>query len=257
MAVRRERHGAVEVLTIDRPEARNAIDPETTREFDEAFDELEANESVHVVVLTGAGDKAFCAGVDLKVQAAEGIAGVISEKGGFAGIVRRNFPKPLIGAVNGHALGGGLELLLACDLVVAADHARIGSTEVRFGQLADGGSLIRLPNRIPLAIAAELVLTGEPISAQRAADIGLVNAVVPAEQLLPKALELAELIARNSHKAVVLSKGLLYEAHGMRDEAAWELNDRYSEQIYVSDDWVEGPVAFVEKRKPRWASGAR
>jgi enoyl-CoA hydratase/carnithine racemase len=257
MAVRRERHGAVEILTIDRPEARNAIDPATTREFDDAFDELEADDSVHVVILTGAGDKAFCAGVDLKVQAAEGIAGVISEKGGFAGIVKRNFPKPLIAAVNGHALGGGLELMLACDIVVAADHARIGATEVRFGQLADGGSLIRLPNRIPLVLAAELVLTGEPVSAERAASMGLVNAVVPANELLGHALALADLIARNSPRAVVLSKGLLYEAHGVRDAAAWELNDRYSEQIYVTEDWVEGPVAFVEKRDPRWASGAR
>jgi enoyl-CoA hydratase/carnithine racemase len=255
MAVRRQRRGAVEILTIDRPAARNAIDPQTTREFDAAFDELEADDSVHVVILTGAGDDAFCAGVDLKVQAAEGIGGVISEKGGFAGIVRRNFPKPLVAAVNGHALGGGLELLLACDMAVCADHARIGATEVRFGQLADGGSLIRLPNRIPLAIAAELVLTGEPISAERAAHWGLVNAVVPATELLPAALALAELVARNSPRAVVLSTGLLYEAQSVRDDDAWALNDGYSEQIDTAADWVEGPAAFVEKRKPRWASG--
>jgi len=205
-----------------------------------------------VVVLTGAGDKAFCAGVDLKVQAAEGIAGVMSEKGGFAGIVQRDFPKPLIAAVNGHALGGGMELMLACDLAIAAEHALIGSTEVRFGQLADGGSLIRLPNRVPLAIAAELVLTGEPISAARAAHWGLVNAVVPGERLLEEALALAERIARNSPRAVELSKGLLYAALSVPDAEAWELNDRYSERIHATGDWVEGPVAFAEKRKPEW-----
>jgi enoyl-CoA hydratase/carnithine racemase len=254
MAVRRERRGAVEILTIDRPEARNAIDPETTDAFDAAFDELEADDEVQVVILTGAGDKAFCAGVDLKVQAAEGIARVISEKGGFAGIVQRNFPKPLIAAVNGHALGGGLELMLACDMAICADHALVGATEVRFGQLADGGSLIRLPNRLPLAIAAELVLTGEPISAERAAHWGLVNAVVPAAELMPKALELAELVARNSPRAVALSKALLYDAQSVRDADAWRLNDSYSEKIHVAADWVEGPVAFVEKRTPEWAS---
>jgi enoyl-CoA hydratase/carnithine racemase len=251
MAVRRERRGAVEILTIDRPEARNAIDPETT---DAAFDELEADDEVQVVILTGAGDKAFCAGVDLKVQAAEGIGRVISKKGGFAGIVQRNFPKPLIAAVNGHALGGGLELMLACDMAICADHALVGSTEVRFGQLADGGSLIRLPNRLPLAIAAELVLTGEPISAERAAHWGLVNAVVPGAELMAKALELAELVARNSPRAVALSKALLYEAQSVRDADAWQLNDSYSEKIHKAADWVEGPVAFVEKRTPEWAS---
>jgi enoyl-CoA hydratase/carnithine racemase len=253
MGVGRERHGSVEILTIDRPEARNAIDPETTRAFDEIFDELEADSEVRAVILTGAGDKAFCAGVDLKVQAAEGIAGVISPKGGFAGIVQRNFPKPLIGAANGHALGGGLELLLACDIVVAADHAQIGSTEVRFGQLADGGSLIRLPNRIPLAFAAELVLTGEPVSAARAAEIGLINHVVPADDLLPTALRIADQIAASSPVAVRLSKGLLYEALSLREDEAWQLNDEYSARIHHTDDWVEGPVAFVERRDPTWS----
>jgi enoyl-CoA hydratase/carnithine racemase len=253
MSVRRERRGHVEILTIDRPEARNAIDPATTRAFDDILDELEHDEDVHVVVLTGAGDKAFCAGVDLKVQAAEGIGGVISSKGGFAGIVQRDFPKPLLCAVNGHALGGGMELMLACDVAVAADHARIGSTEVRFGQLADGGSLIRLPNRIPLAIAAELVMTGEPISAQRAAELGLVNHVVPADQLLDKTLEVAELISRNSPRAVRLSKGLLYEAVSMPEPDGWKRNDEYSDMIHRTEDWREGPVAFTEKRDPRWS----
>jgi len=255
MAVRRERRGAVEILTIDRPEARNAIDPRTTSDFDDAFDEIEEDDEVLVVVITGAGEKAFCAGVDLKVQATEGLDGVMSEKGGFAGIVQRNFPKPMIAAVNGHALGGGLELMLACDMAVCADHALIGSTEVRFGQLADGGSLIRLPNRIPLAIAAQLVLTGEPIDAASAAHWGLVNAVVPAAQLMDRTLELAEQVAANSPRAVRLSKSLLYEAQGLGDEEGWALNDRYSERIHAAADWVEGPVAFVEKREPTWDRG--
>jgi enoyl-CoA hydratase/carnithine racemase len=253
MAVRRERHGYVEILTIDRPETRNAIDPATTRAFDDAFDELEADPAVRAVILTGAGDKSFCSGVDLKVQAAEGIGGVISEKGGFAGIVQRRFPKPLIGCANGHALGGGLELLLACDLILAADHALLGSTEVRFGQLADGGSLIRLQNRIPFALAAELVLTGEPIEAARAAEIGLINRVVPADDLIPAGLELGAQIANNSPPAVMLSKALLAEALSVPDREGWLLNDEYSARIHRTEDWVEGPVAFVEGRDPRWS----
>jgi enoyl-CoA hydratase/carnithine racemase len=254
MPVLRERVGGVEILTIDRPEARNAIDPETTRAFDAAFDELEEDGDVHAVILTGSGDKAFCAGVDLKVQASEGIGGVISDKGGFAGIVQRNFSKPLVCAVNGHALGGGFELMLACDVAVAADHALIGSTEVRFGQLADGGSLIRLQNRIPLAIAAEMVLTGEPIPAARAAHWGLVNHVVPAAELRERAIELAGQIADNSPQAVRLSKGLLYESLSLREDASWPLNDAYSERMYANQDWTEGPVAFTEKRDPEWTS---
>jgi crotonobetainyl-CoA hydratase len=253
MAVQRERIGQIEILTIDRPEARNAIDPPTTRAFDEAFDELEADPEIHAVILTGAGDQAFCSGFDLQVQAAEGIGGVMSDKGGFAGIVQRDFPKPLICAVNGHALGGGMELMLACDVVVAADSALIGSTEVRFGQLADGGSLIRLPNRVPLAVAAEMVLPGEPISAPRAAHWGLVNHVVPAAEVRAKAIDVAEAIARNSPKAVRLSKDLLYQALSLREREAWPLNDAFSARIHAEADWVEGPVAFVEKRKPEWS----
>ena len=252
MGLRRERLGHVEILTIDRPETRNAINPELTQAFDAAFDELEQDDMVRAVILTAAGDKAFCSGVDLKFQAAEGVAGVISDKGGFAGIVQRDFPKPLIAAVNGHALGGGLELVLACDVSVVADHAQLGATEVTLGQLADGGSLIRLPNRISFALAAELILTGERISAQRAAEIGLVNSVCPGAELRDRAVELAETIAANSPAAVRLSKRLMYEALALQEPEGWKLNDDYGRLIQESPDYVEGPVAFAEKRAPRW-----
>ena len=168
MPLKRERHGHVEILEIDRPEARNAIDPAITEEFDHAFDEIERDDEVRAAILTASGEKAFCAGVDLKFQAEHGVDAVISPKGGFAGIVQRSFPKPLIAAVNGHALGGGLELILACDLAIVAEHAELGVTEVTLGQLADGGSLIRLPNRIPFVWASELILCGSRISGRRA-----------------------------------------------------------------------------------------
>ncbi len=254
MGLLRERNGHVEILTIDRPETRNAINPELTRAFDEALDEIEADDEVRAVVITASGEKSFCSGVDLKFQAAEGVDAVISEKGGFAGIVERRFPKPLIGAVNGHALGGGLELLLACDLVIAADHAELGATEVTLGQLADGGSLIRLPNRIPLPLAAELVLVGQRVTAARAAEIGLVNEVVPGVRLQARALEVGAQIAANSPVAVRLSKALMHEAIGLSEREAWERNDDYGKRIREFPDYVEGPIAFAEKRAPVWAS---
>jgi len=253
MGLTRRREGHVEILTLDRPEARNAIDPEITRAMDAALDELEADPAVRALVVTGAGSEAFCSGVDLKVQAAEGIGGVVSEKGGFAGLIERQFPKPLIAAVNGYALGGGLEIVLACDIAIAADHATFASTEVRWGQLADGGGLIRLPNRIPLAIAAELVLTGRRIDAARAAAIGLINHVVAPDQLLEKAIGLGQAIAENSPIAVELSKQLLLEALSMPEKEAWRVNASYSERIYAEKDWLEGPAAFVSKRDPQWS----
>ena len=177
-AVLRERQGRIEILTINRPEARNAVNGAVSKAFTEAFDELENDDDCNVVIVTGAGDKAFCAGMDLKAFAAGEAGEIMGARGGFGGIAQRDFPKPLIAAVNGSALAGGCEIMLSCDLVVAAEGATFGIPEVKRGLMAAAGGLIRLPKRIPPAIALELALTGDPIDARRALAIGLVNRVV-------------------------------------------------------------------------------
>lgn len=250
-AVERERQGNVEVLTINRPEARNAINGDVTAAMAEALDEAERDDSCWVVVLTGSGDKAFSAGMDLKAFASGQGAGII-DANGFASITRRAFPKPIIAAVNGTALAGGCEIMLSCDLVVAADHAVFGIPEVKRGLIAGAGGLLRLPKRIPRAVALELALTGEPIDAARAYQIGLVNRVVPAEKLMEEALALAGVIADNAPLAVRSSKRVMLESADLADKDAWALNDGTFSEIFTSADAMEGAVAFAEKRKPNW-----
>jgi len=250
--VTRERRGAVEVLTINRPDARNAINGAVSARLGTALDQLATDPAVAVVVLTGAGDKAFSAGMDLKAFAAGEAASIVDAPGGFGGIARRSFPKPLIAAVNGAALAGGFEMMLACDMVVAADHARFGIPEVSRGLIAGAGALIRLPKRVPPAIALEMALTGDPIDAVRAAELGLVNRVVPADRLMEEALALAERIAQNAPLAVTTSKDLLLRAADLAEADAWVLNDEAFPRISRSADAMEGSVAFAEKRAPRW-----
>src|SRR5664280_494981 len=205
--VLRERRGHVEILTINRPEARNAINRATAIALGDALDACESDDDVWVVVLTGAGDKAFSAGMDLKAFAAGELP--ITDKG-FGGITQRDFAKPLIAAANGVALAGGFEILISCDMVVAADHAKFGIPEASRGLVAGGGGLIRLPKRIPLAVAYEMALTADPISAQRAYELGLVNRVVRGAQVLGEAIALAERIAKNAPLAEHL--GAPYDA---------------------------------------------
>jgi enoyl-CoA hydratase/carnithine racemase len=251
MTIRREREGAVEIITINRPEVRNAIDPATTRALDQAFEELEGDDAVRAVVLTGAGDKAFCAGVDLKALD-QGTEGFVTEKGGFAGITQRDFPKPLIAAVNGTALGGGFEIVLACDLIVAAEHATFGFPEVKLGLIADGGGLIRLPHWLPLPVAKELVLLGEPMAAQRALALGLVNRVVPAARLRDEAAALAQQLARNAPLSLRFSKQLMRQALNLPEPEAWKVNNEFMARIMQTQDFQEGPRAFVEHRSPKF-----
>ncbi len=206
---------------------------------------------MRVVVLTGAGERAFCAGVDLKALG-QGTEGFVTEKGGFAGITQRDFPKPLIAAVNGTALGGGFEIALACDLIVAAEHATFGFPEVKLGLLADGGGLIRLPHWLPLPIAKELVLVGEPIDAQRALALGLVNRVVPMARLREEALALAQQIARNAPLSLRLSKQLMHQALNLPSSEAWKVNNEFMARIMQTQDSQEGPQSFVEKRSPQF-----
>ena len=245
----RDRQGHIEILTINRPEARNAINLATANALSDAFDEIEQDDDVWVVVLTAAGDKAFSAGMDLKAFATGEFP--ITEKG-FGGITKRDFPKPLIAACNGSALAGGCEIMLSCDLVVAADHAKFGIPEVARGLVAGAGGLIRLPRRIPRAVALELALTGEPIDAQRALQIGLVNRVVPGDRLMDEALALAGRIARNAPLAVRLSKQVMVQSAELTEDEAWTINDAVFGDIGRSADAMEGAVAFAEKREPNW-----
>jgi enoyl-CoA hydratase len=245
----RERQGHIEILTINRPEARNAINLATATALSGALDEIEADDDVWVGVLTAAGDKAFSAGMDLKAFATGEFP--ITEKG-FGGITKRDFPKALVAACNGSALAGGCEIMLSCDLVVAADHAKFGIPEVARGLVAGAGGLIRLPRRIPRAVALELALTGQPISAQRAFEIGLVNRVVPGDQVLAEALALAEQIAKNAPLAVRRSKQVMLRSAELSESEAWSVNDDVFSEIGRSADAMEGAIAFAEKREPNW-----
>jgi len=245
----RDRQGHIEILTINRPEARNAINLATATALSGALDEIEGDDEVRVVVLTAAGDKAFSAGMDLKAFATGEFP--ITEKG-FGGITKRDFPKPIIAACNGSALAGGCEIMLSCDLVVAADHAKFGIPEVARGLVAGAGGLIRLPRRIPRAVALEMALTGEPISAPRALEIGLVNRVVPGDQVMPEALALAGRIAKNAPLAVRRSKQVMIQSAELSESEAWAVNDGVFSEIGRSADAMEGAVAFAEKREPNW-----
>jgi enoyl-CoA hydratase/carnithine racemase len=248
----RERRGHVEILTINRPEARNAINGAVSKGLADAFDELAEDADAWVVVLTGSGDKAFSAGMDLKAFAAgEGVA-VMNASGGFGGIARRHFPKPVIAAVNGSALAGGLEIVLSCDLIVAADHATFGIPEAKRGLIAGAGGLFRLPKRLPLSIALELALTGDPIDAGRAYELGLVNRVVPRHELMEETLVLAERIAENAPLAVRYSKSVMFRALDADEETGWRLTDEAVGVVFSSSDAMEGPIAFAEKRPPNW-----
>ena len=245
----RERRGHVEILTINRPEARNAINRATAIALGDALDECANDRDVWVVVLTAAGDKAFSAGMDLKAFAAGELP---ITKQGFGGITQRDFPKPLIAAANGSALAGGFEIMISCDMVVAADHAKFGIPEASRGLVAGGGGLIRLPKLIPLAVAYEMALTADPIDAQRAYELGLVNRVVPGDQVLDVAVALAERIAKNAPLAVRTSKDVMKRSRELNEADAWTASDEAFGAIGRSSDALEGAVAFAEKREPKW-----
>jgi enoyl-CoA hydratase len=250
--VLRERQGHVEILTINRPEARNAINGAVSLAMSAAMDELGDDADCWVVVITGSGDKAFSAGMDLKAFSTGEGGAIMGATGGFGGLTERAFHKPLIAAVNGSALAGGLEIMLSCDLVVAADHAMFGIPEAKRGLIAGAGGLLRLPKRLPIAIAYELAMTGDPMNAQRAYDLGLVNKVVPGASVLPEALALAERIAANAPLAVRYSKSVMKRAAELSEAEGWKINAEAVGVVFSSADAMEGPVAFAEKREPRW-----
>ncbi|MBW4030166.1 MAG: crotonase/enoyl-CoA hydratase family protein [Acidobacteria bacterium] len=245
----RQREGHVEVLTINRPEARNAINLATARALSAALDECALDDDVWVVILTAAGDRAFSAGMDLKAFAQGEFP---ATEQGFGGLTERHFPKPLICAANGSAFAGGLEMLLSCDLVVAADHAVFAIPEVQRGLIAGAGGLIRLPRRVARAVALEMALTGEPVTATRAYDLGLVNRVVPSDQVLGTAMAMAQQICANAPLAVRTSKRVLLAATDLDEADAWDLNNEAFAVIATSSDALEGAISFAEKRPAQW-----
>ncbi len=244
-----EQRGAVVLITIDRPAAHNAINADVRAGLYEAFARYEADDTALVAILTGAGEKAFCAGMDLKEAAATGL-GVPPP--GFLPVIGQSvrLSKPTIAAVNGVAYAGGWMFAQMCDLCVAAEHASFGITEARVGR--------GMPWAVPLAhmvqqrVMMELLLTGEPITAQRAREIGFVNHVVPAAELLPKCFELAGKIAANAPLTVRAARELVYLSNEMGTSAALQAATHLFDRVYRSADAQEGPLAFREKRKPQW-----
>lgn len=236
------------IVTINRPEAKNAMSKAAAEGIAAAMDRLDAEDDLHVGVLTGAGGT-FCSGMDLK-GFLRGESPSIEGRG-FGGIVQKPPAKPLIAAVEGYALAGGLELMIACDLVVANKHAKFGIPEVKRGLVAAAGGVMMLPDQIPERMAMELALTGDFIGAERAYQLGLINRVVDGSAL-DAALELAARIAENGPLAVRVSKRILRESRG------WSMDERYDRQaqligpVFVSADAREGSLAFAEKRKPNW-----
>jgi crotonobetainyl-CoA hydratase len=251
-----QRRGHVMIVTINRPEARNAVNQAVCIEVGDALEEAEHDRDVRALVLTGAGDKAFCAGADLKAIArGERIIPPGREAWGLAGYVGHYISKPTIAAVNGAAMGGGTELALASDLVVAAETATFGLPEVKRGLVAGAGGAFRLVQQLPLRAGMEMLLTGEPITAARALELNLVNRVVPYAAVLAEALALAETIASNAPLSVQASKRIaLGHRDGDRpaDAPLWELTAKESAVVGTSQDAKEGPRAFAEKRPPLW-----
>ncbi|HTL23871.1 MAG TPA: crotonase/enoyl-CoA hydratase family protein [Mycobacteriales bacterium] len=244
-----ERRGAVQVITINRPEARNALNAAVAQGVAAAVDELDEDDTLRAAVLTGAGGT-FSSGMDLKAFMRGETPGI--EGRGLCGITTTPPHKPLVAAVEGYALAGGFELLLACDLVVAGDTASFGVPEVKRALVAAGGAAFLLSQRVPQALALELLLTGEPVTAARAAEMGLVNRVVPAGGALDAAVELATTIAANGPLAVAVTKQLARSSGDWTLEEGWRKNEELAMPVFVSEDAMEGATAFAEKRPPVW-----
>ena len=247
-----DRRGAVLVARLNRPDARNALTPELIRGIGAAIVDAEADPDTRAVVLTGTGDRAFCAGMDLRAFAAGEQTGLGDDDAGrgFLRLTEGAVAVPLVGAANGTALAGGFELLLGCDVIIASSEAKFGLPEVKRGLFPAGGGTF-LGTRVGLGIALEMALTGDPISAERAHDLGLVNAVVPPDEVLEHAVSLAERIAANGPLAVAAVKELVRLA--VTDPArARERLHELRDVVFNSEDAKEGAMAFVEKRTPAW-----
>jgi enoyl-CoA hydratase len=248
-AVITERRGRVLIITLNRPDQRNAVNAAVAQGVAAALDELDGDPELSLGVLTGAG-KGFCSGMDLKAFRAGERPHVPGR--GFAGIVERAADKPLIAAIEGFAVAGGLEVALACDLIVAAKGARLGIPEVKRSLVAAGGALLRLPRTMPRNVAMELALTGDPIDAERAHALGLVNRVAEPGHALDEAIQLAETIAANGPLALAATKRIMVESADWPDSEFFDRQREIIEPVFNSEDAREGATAFAERRDPIW-----
>jgi enoyl-CoA hydratase/carnithine racemase len=253
-AVLMERVGAhVAVVTLNRPHARNAVNSALARALAAHVKTIEGDASIRVAILTGAGRQAFCAGADLKeiASGAQPHARTTPE-GGFAGFVFAPRRKLWIAAVNGAAVAGGFELMLACDMAIASSEAIFGLPEVRRGLAATAGGLFRLPRSVPRGVAMEMIATGAPIDAERALALGLVNRIVPADRVMAEALRVAEAVSRNAPLAVAWSLDVARRAHDLDEAELRRLGAELTERMFATADAKEGPRAFAEHREPVW-----
>ncbi len=244
-----EARGKVLLITLNRPEQRNSVNRDLAEALAAALDKLDSSPELSVGVLCGNG-KGFSAGMDLKAFVEGGMPNLPGR--GFAGITERAATKPLIAAVEGFALAGGLEIALSCDLLVASKGTRLGIPEVGVGLFAGAGALLRLPRVLPYGLAMEMALTADPITAERAYDLGLVNRLVEPGEALNVALELAERIARNAPLGLAASKQLIREQQGRTEAEFWAYQDTVLSSVFASKDAIEGATAFAEKRSPNW-----
>ncbi|MDI9933234.1 enoyl-CoA hydratase-related protein [Rhodococcus sp. IEGM 1354] len=251
--VRTSTRGRVLVVTIDRPEARNAINHAVAVGLERAIDQLEADDDLWVGVLA-ATPPIFCAGADLKEVAAHGMAPLVTERGGFGGFVRRQRNKPVIAALDGNALGGGLELALAADLIVARSGVSVLLPEVTRSLLAVGGALAELPRLVGEKVALEIALTGTPISVERLFDLGLVNRIATTGSAVDGAVELAEIICANAPLAVRASRRAIVAGRQLDEGQRWAYAEAQLGPLEVTADYAEGLRAFAEKRPPEWTA---
>ncbi len=248
-AVLVERRDRIMILTINRPDQRNAVNMDVARGIADAMDTLDADPELSVAVITGAG-KGFCSGMDLKAFAA-GERPYVGDRG-FAGITRRSADKPLIAAVEGFAVAGGLEIALACDLIVAARGAKLGLPEAKRSIVPASGGLLRLPRLLPRSLVFELALTGDPITAERAYELGMINRLCEPGGALTAGLELATTIAANGPLAIAAIKRILRESPDWQDSEFFARQAEISEPVINSDDAREGARAFADRRAPVW-----
>ena len=247
-----EQRGHVLLMTLNRPNDMNAFNTPLAAALGETLDAFDANPELRVGVLTGAG-RGFSAGMDLKQFADGGLDGIpnVGDRG-FAGITEKSCAKPIIAAVEGFALAGGLEVALSCDLIVASEGTKLGIPEAGVGLFAGAGALLRLPRQLPYSIAMEMALTADPITAEVALQHGMINRVVPRGETVDAAMEFAERIAQNAPKGVRASKKLLKDVLGVSEDDFWAFQQPAMEEVFGSEDAIEGATAFAEKRAPNW-----
>lgn len=247
-----ERQGHVAVVTINRPEARNAVNGAVAEALEDIVSRVDADPDIRVAVLTGTGGSVFSAGADLKEVSRGNLDALIRPQTGFAGFVHNRRRKPWIAAVEGLALAGGCELALACDMIVASKDGAFGLPEVTRGLAASAGGLYRLPRALPRAIAIELILTADRIPSERAAELGMVNRLAPAGEVLQAAIALAAEVAANAPLAVIESLAVARLSADREDRELARLSDEAQDRLRVTEDFKEGPLAFIEKRAPIW-----